>query len=116
MVKLNELCWIKVGDETARVTSLVRYVPQTISPEHQYPLGDEILVLFRELSLKIVISIIQQADIYAIQMVRNIPYPVNMKRPIKRWLYVSRILVAINMPVSKSILDNYMFSLAYLIF
>jgi anti-sigma factor ChrR (cupin superfamily) len=57
-VKPNDYQWVKsprsevervmldrVGDETARATSLVRYAPHTIFPEHQHPLGEEILVL-----------------------------------------------------------------------
>lgn len=35
----------RIGDEIARATSLVRYPPQTIFPEHQHPQGEEILVL-----------------------------------------------------------------------
>lgn len=58
VVKPNDYQWVKsprgevervmldrVGDETARATSLVRYTPHTIFPEHQHPLGEEILVL-----------------------------------------------------------------------
>lgn len=58
VVKPNDYQWVKsprgevervmldrVGDETARATSLVRYAPHTIFPEHQHPLGEEILVL-----------------------------------------------------------------------
>ncbi|CAI3131557.1 hypothetical protein MWMV8_MWMV8_03428 [Acinetobacter calcoaceticus] len=58
VVKPNDYQWVKsprgevervmldrVGDETARATSLVRYAPQTKFPEHQHPLGEEILVL-----------------------------------------------------------------------
>ena len=56
VVKPNDYQWVKsprgevervmldrVGNETARATSLVRYAPQTIFPEHQHPLGEEIL-------------------------------------------------------------------------
>lgn len=35
----------RVGEEIARATSLVRYAPQTVFPEHQHPSGEEILVL-----------------------------------------------------------------------
>lgn len=35
----------RIGNEKARATSLVRYAPQTIFPEHQHPHGEEILVL-----------------------------------------------------------------------
>lgn len=58
VVKPNDYQWVKspggevervmldrVGNETARATSLVRYLPHTIFPEHQHPLGEEILVL-----------------------------------------------------------------------
>lgn len=58
VVKPNEYQWVKsprgevervmldrVGNETARATSLVRYAPQTMFPEHEHPLGEEILVL-----------------------------------------------------------------------
>lgn len=58
VVKPNDYQWVKsprgevervmldrVGNETARATSLVRYAPQTMFPEHEHPLGEEILVL-----------------------------------------------------------------------
>lgn len=58
IVKPNDYQWFKsphgevervmldrIGNETARATSLVRYAPQTIFPEHQHALGEEILVL-----------------------------------------------------------------------
>ncbi|MEN8293058.1 cupin domain-containing protein [Acinetobacter radioresistens] len=58
MVRPNDYQWVKspggevervmldrIGGETARATSLVRYAPQSIFPEHQHPLGEEILVL-----------------------------------------------------------------------
>jgi anti-sigma factor ChrR (cupin superfamily) len=35
----------RIGEESARATSLVRYLPHTIFPEHQHPSGEEILVL-----------------------------------------------------------------------
>lgn len=35
----------RIGDETARATSLVKYAPHTTFPEHQHPHGEEILVL-----------------------------------------------------------------------
>jgi anti-sigma factor ChrR (cupin superfamily) len=35
----------RIGEESARATSLVRYLPQTIFPKHQHPSGEEILVL-----------------------------------------------------------------------
>ena len=35
----------RIGEENARATSLVKYSPQTIFPEHQHPSGEEILVL-----------------------------------------------------------------------
>ena len=65
----------RIGGETARATSLVRYAPQSIFPEHQHPLGEEILVLSEHL-LKMATSIIQQAGIYGIRMDQNILHPV----------------------------------------
>ena len=35
----------RVGDEAARATSLVRYAPGSVFPEHAHPGGEEILVL-----------------------------------------------------------------------
>jgi anti-sigma factor ChrR (cupin superfamily) len=35
----------RVGEEKARATSIVRYVPQSSFPPHQHPGGEEILVL-----------------------------------------------------------------------
>ena len=35
----------RVGGEVARATSLVRYAPDSIFPEHQHALGEEFLVL-----------------------------------------------------------------------
>ncbi|HED3303095.1 TPA: cupin domain-containing protein [Klebsiella quasipneumoniae subsp. similipneumoniae] len=35
----------RIGGEQARATSVVRYLPQTVFPEHQHPGGEEILVL-----------------------------------------------------------------------
>ena len=35
----------RVGDEAARATSLVRYAPGSVFPEHAHPDGEEILVL-----------------------------------------------------------------------
>lgn len=35
----------RVGDEAARATSLVRYAPGSVFPEHSHPDGEEILVL-----------------------------------------------------------------------
>ncbi|WP_336166413.1 cupin domain-containing protein [Acinetobacter sp. 161(2023)] len=35
----------RIGDESARATSLVKYAPHTIFPEHQHPYCEEILVL-----------------------------------------------------------------------
>jgi anti-sigma factor ChrR (cupin superfamily) len=35
----------RIGEESARATSLVKYLPQTTFPKHQHPNGEEILVL-----------------------------------------------------------------------
>ena len=35
----------RIGAESARATSLVKYLPHTIFPQHQHPNGEEILVL-----------------------------------------------------------------------
>lgn len=35
----------RIGGETARATSLVRYAPGSVFPEHQHPFGEEFLVL-----------------------------------------------------------------------
>ncbi|MBC7751296.1 MAG: cupin domain-containing protein [Candidatus Saccharibacteria bacterium] len=35
----------RIGNESARATSLVKYLPQTTFPKHQHPSGEEILVL-----------------------------------------------------------------------
>lgn len=58
IVKPDNYCWVKspggevervmldrTGDEKARVTSLVRYAPGSVFPEHAHPSGEEILVL-----------------------------------------------------------------------
>ena len=35
----------RIGDEKARATSLVKYAPESTFPEHQHPLGEEVLIL-----------------------------------------------------------------------
>lgn len=35
----------RIGDEKARATSLVKYAPESAFPEHQHPLGEEVLIL-----------------------------------------------------------------------
>ena len=35
----------RIGAESARATSLVKYLPHTVFPQHQHPNGEEILVL-----------------------------------------------------------------------
>ncbi len=35
----------RIGREQARATSLVRYAPDSVFPEHTHPGGEEILVL-----------------------------------------------------------------------
>lgn len=43
--EVERVMFDRIGNEKARATSLVRYAPQTIFPEHQHPHGEEILVL-----------------------------------------------------------------------
>ncbi|MBP4064366.1 cupin domain-containing protein [Acinetobacter baumannii] len=43
--EVERVMFDRIGDETARATSLVRYAPQTTFPEHQHPQGEEIFVL-----------------------------------------------------------------------
>ena len=35
----------RIGDEKARATSLVKYAPKTVFPEHSHPLGEELFIL-----------------------------------------------------------------------
>ena len=35
----------RIGNEKARATSLVKYAPESAFPEHQHPLGEEVLIL-----------------------------------------------------------------------
>lgn len=35
----------RIGDEKARATSLVKYAPESTFPEHQHPLGEEVIIL-----------------------------------------------------------------------
>ena len=58
IIKPEDYCWVKsprgevdrmmldrIGDEKARATSLVKYAPNSVFPEHQHPLGEEVLIL-----------------------------------------------------------------------
>ncbi len=46
-VKVDRMMLDRIGHEKARATSLVKYAPESAFPEHQHPLGEEVLILFR---------------------------------------------------------------------
>jgi anti-sigma factor ChrR (cupin superfamily) len=43
--EVDRMMFDRIGDEKARATSLVKYAPESAFPEHQHPLGEEVLIL-----------------------------------------------------------------------
>lgn len=43
--EVNRMMLDRIGEEKARATSLVEFAPQSRFPQHQHPLGEEVLVL-----------------------------------------------------------------------
>ncbi len=65
----------RIGDEKARATSLVKYAPESAFPEHQHPLGEEVLILSGILP-RMLKMIIRQAGIYVTPIIQLIGFPV----------------------------------------